>query len=124
MSPLLFQSAPHLRENISWIPLVDGPTPVHPLPGAAEWLRHDRLYIKREDATDSLYGGNKVRNLEFLLGTAIARGAKRVATIAPYGSNFVAAMAAQSKRIGMPSEVFHFVPSRSDQMEKHARFSA
>src|SRR4051812_7896772 len=109
MSPLLFKSAPHLAENngISWIPLVNGPTPVHRFDGASEWLGHSRLYIKREDATDSLYGGNKVRNLEFLLGTALARGAQRVATVAPYGSNFVAAMAAQTKRIGMPSQVFH-----------------
>lgn len=126
MSPHLFRSFPHLTESekIGWIPLVHGFTPVGSFRGAAELVGHRRLYIKREDATDSLYGGNKVRNLEFLLGTAIDKGARRVATVAPYGSNFVAALAAQAKRIGMPSDVFHFVPSMSQQMEGHARFSA
>lgn len=125
MAPLLFQSAPHLpTAGIGWLPLVTGPTPAHLLPGARELVDHARVYVKREDATDSLYGGNKVRNLEFLLGTAVAQGARRVVTVAPLGSNFVAAMAAQTSRIGMPSDVFHFVPSRSEQMERHARFTA
>jgi D-cysteine desulfhydrase len=124
MSPLIFQSAPHLpATGVGHVPLLGGPTPVHPLAGALELLGHARVHVKREDETDSLYGGNKVRNLEFLFGTAVRDGARRVATVAPLGSNFAAAMAAQAKRIGMPSDVFHFVPNRSDQIERHAAYT-
>ncbi len=125
-TPILFQLAPHLssQANISWVPLILSPTPVHEFSGAFDLLGHRRLYVKREDATDTLYGGNKVRNLEFLLGTALARGARRLVTVAPYGSNFVAALAAQAKKIGLVSNIFHFIPDLSAQMQMHAHFSA
>jgi 1-aminocyclopropane-1-carboxylate deaminase/D-cysteine desulfhydrase-like pyridoxal-dependent ACC family enzyme len=124
--PLLYKVAPKLRteEKAGWIPLVNGPTPVHELDGAQDWAGGARLYVKREDATDTVYGGNKVRNLEFLLGDALQKKARKVVTLAPLGSNFVAALAAQSRRVGIPSDIFHFVPAESRQIELHAHFSA
>ena len=122
MSSPLFKLFPDLGERAGWMSLVNGPTPVHALPGAS-WTGIPRLFVKREDATDHRYGGNKVRNLEFLLGTAVDRGARELVTVAPLGSNFVAALAAQSRRVGLRSEVYHFVPALSPQMRAHARFS-
>ena len=94
-----------------------------PLRHLGKLWKHDGLYIKREDLTDSVYGGNKVRNLEFLLGAAMARNRTRLATIAPLGSNFVAALTAQAKKFNFNVDVSHFVPARSAQIDAHHRFS-
>jgi 1-aminocyclopropane-1-carboxylate deaminase/D-cysteine desulfhydrase-like pyridoxal-dependent ACC family enzyme len=49
------------------------------------------LWVKRDDKTHDVYGGNKVRKLEFLLADALARGAGRVVTIGAVGSHHVLA---------------------------------
>ena len=51
------------------------PTPLDPAPqlGAALGIE---LWIKRDDCTGLAFGGNKVRQLEFHLGEAQARGAE------------------------------------------------
>lgn len=38
----------------------------------------EQLYIKRNDATSAIYGGNKVRKIEFLLGLALQTKARVV----------------------------------------------
>jgi 1-aminocyclopropane-1-carboxylate deaminase/D-cysteine desulfhydrase-like pyridoxal-dependent ACC family enzyme len=122
---MLTQALLELKPEIekTWIPLINNPTPVYSLKRLGHALNHRHLYTKREDLTDLTYGGNKVRNLEFLLGDALSKKASRVVTAAPLGSNFVAALAAQSNRIGIPAEIYHFVPHLNRQIEKHARFS-
>ena len=102
--------------------LLPQPTPVEPLGGSRQLFSHDRLFIKREDLTAPEYGGNKVRNLEFILGDALARNATRVVTVAPIGSNFTTALSAQARRIGLPVEIFQFHPPASEQMLRHAEF--
>src|SRR5687768_13597215 len=121
--PALFRFLPRLASSTPWVRLADR-TPVGRLAVAGKRWRHGRLFVKREDRTAPLYGGNKVRNLEFILGEAIARKVSRVLTVAPLGSNFVAALAAQATRVGLDVEVEHFVPARSPQIDTHANFSA
>lgn len=121
--PALFRFLPHLVASTPWVRLAER-TPVDRLSVAGKRWGHDRLFVKREDRTAPLYGGNKVRNLEFILGEAMARKASRVLTVAPLGSNFVAALAAQAARLGLGVEVEHFVPVRSPQIDTHANFSA
>ena len=43
-------------------------------------LSRDDLYIKRDDLSATLYGGNKIRKLEFIFGEVIAAGFKKVLT--------------------------------------------
>lgn len=102
-----------------WTSLMEGPTPVGRLRQWGASVGHHHLFVKREDLTAPGYGGNKVRNLEFLLGWAKYKGFTGVATMAPLGSNFVAAAAAQSARAGLRSSFFHFVPETNNQIEKH-----
>ncbi len=104
--------------------LIAAPTAVHGLPRLGEELGLRALYVKREDQTAAPYGGNKVRNLEYLFAAARAQGADRVVTIAPLGSNFVAALAAHAPRAGLAAEVHHFVAAASPQIARHALFSA
>ena len=56
--------------------LLDGPSPLAPLPRLSAALGGGtELWIKREDLLPLAFGGNKLRNLEFLVGAALAEGA-------------------------------------------------
>jgi len=77
------------------------PTPVDQLPELAEELGMVRLMVKRDDLTSRVYGGNKVRKLEFLLGAAVADGCKAVITYGAYGSNHALATAVHSRALGL-----------------------
>jgi D-cysteine desulfhydrase len=122
-TPYVFQHCPKLESTTPFTSLIAAPTPVAALAGLGKAWKHPALFVKREDATSSSYGGNKVRNLEFILGHALASGAKQVVTVAPRGSNFVAALSAQAASVKMAVEVAHFTPATSLQIDDHARFS-
>ena len=51
------------------------------------------LWVKRDDRSSELYGGNKVRKLELLLGAARDAGKSRVVTLGAVGSHQVVATA-------------------------------
>jgi D-cysteine desulfhydrase len=59
------------------------------------------LWIKRDDQSGVLYGGNKVRKLELLLGDALARGRDRVLTFGAYGSHHCLATATYARSLGL-----------------------
>lgn len=61
----------------------------------------DGLWMKREDLSGFGFGGNKVRKLEFLLGSALARGQRHVVTFGALQSNHVRATAAACARLGL-----------------------
>ena len=63
----LFGRLPRLTDLVPWVKLDDGlPTPVEEI--------DDGLFVHHDDRTDSRYGGNKVRKLEFVLPIAQRRG--------------------------------------------------
>lgn len=63
------------------------PTPLHRLDAMSEELGVN-LWIKRDDFTGSnLFGGNKTRKLEFLIGKAVSDGAECVFTYGATQSN-------------------------------------
>lgn len=70
-------------------------TPVQPLPG------HDGAWVKRDDLSNTDYGGNKIRKLDLLLGEAQTQGRRCLVTFGYRGSNFVAATAHHGRRLGM-----------------------
>ena len=86
--------------------LLDGPTPLEPMPGLSRALG-DRaeLWIKREDLGPLAFSGNKLRNLEFLLGAAIADGADTVITSGRRWSNHCRLTAAAGAKLGLRVEV-------------------
>ncbi len=75
----LFRAWPELRERLPRHPVLTQPTPVEPL--ALDGFPPGSLYVKRDDRCCPLYGGNKPRKLEFVLGEAAARGARRLVTV-------------------------------------------
>lgn len=94
---ILFEYYPDLRNGLAHVGLGSFPTPVEPLKG----LGHDRLYIKRDDLSGNLYGGNKVRKLEFLLAEAQKAGHCGVQTAGGVGSNHVVATSLYARHLGL-----------------------
>ncbi len=97
----LFRHDPALAARLPRMPLCELPTPVEALPVLAGELGIPVLYAKRDDLSAPLYGGNKVRKLEFLLADALARGHSEVLTFGFAGSNFAAATALYGQRAGL-----------------------
>ena len=77
------------------------PTPLYRLNRLSEALGIE-LYIKRDDFTGmSLFGGNKVRKLEFLLGEAKKNGCEYAVTYGATQSNHAMETATACRRLGM-----------------------
>jgi len=83
------------------VPLGDLPTPLKPAPRLGAALGGLDLWVKREDLSGLAFGGNKVRQLEFLLAAAQKDGADTVLTTASSQSNFCRALAAGTARLGL-----------------------
>jgi 1-aminocyclopropane-1-carboxylate deaminase/D-cysteine desulfhydrase-like pyridoxal-dependent ACC family enzyme len=74
------------------------PTPVQKLSGLS--TRRTELWVKRDDLTSYLYGGNKVRKLEHILELARSRSARRLVTFGAAGSHHVLATTVHARRAG------------------------
>ncbi len=77
-------------------PLAQLPTPIRPLAALG-----DRLFMKEDGLSGPVYGGNKIRKLEFLLGEALAKGRKSVITYGAAGSNHALATAVCCRSLGL-----------------------
>lgn len=60
-----------------------------------------RIFVKRDDRCNDVYGGNKVRKLEYLLGEALQRNASSVLTFGAFGSNHALATSIHAKSVGL-----------------------
>jgi D-cysteine desulfhydrase len=85
---------------VPFVELADG------LPTSVDQLA-DRLWVKRDDLTDSTYGGNKVRKLEHALAVAQRKGGP-VLTAGAKGSHHVYATAVHAQRLGLEVEAVRF----------------
>jgi 1-aminocyclopropane-1-carboxylate deaminase/D-cysteine desulfhydrase-like pyridoxal-dependent ACC family enzyme len=99
----LFKQYPSLQQNLPYVSLTELPTPVQKLDKLGQKLGIGGLYIKRDDLSGKIYGGNKVRKLEFLLGDALQRGVKEVVTFGAAGSNHALATAIYAGQVGIKS---------------------
>jgi D-cysteine desulfhydrase len=95
--PSLFRSYPQLGLKLPHIDLGNFPTPVHPL----RHLDAENLWIKRDDQSSSVYGGNKIRKLSFILAEARRRKIKHLITLGGIGSNHCLASAIFSHQFGI-----------------------
>jgi D-cysteine desulfhydrase len=99
----LFDTYPALRSSIAYVRLGQFPTPIARLQTAQKYVGLSQLYIKREDLAGTLFGGNKIRKLEFLLADALKKNYKTVLAYGGIASNNVTSVAAYSKQVGLKS---------------------
>ncbi|SFZ85552.1 D-cysteine desulfhydrase [Devosia enhydra] len=77
------------------------PTPYERAPRLAEAIGVARLAIKREDMAGYALGGNKLRQLDFLIAEALAAGADMLITTAGSQSNFCRSLAGAAAKVGL-----------------------
>jgi D-cysteine desulfhydrase family pyridoxal phosphate-dependent enzyme len=64
------------------------------------------IWVKRDDQIGLGVGGNKVRKLEFLMGEALSKGAKKVVTFGGVHSNHVRQTASAARKLGLEPILF------------------
>jgi D-cysteine desulfhydrase family pyridoxal phosphate-dependent enzyme len=97
-----------LRIRLEELPrqeLAIAPTPIHDLPRLSDRLGV-RVLVKRDDLTGLAFGGNKIRQLEFFVGEAVARGADVLVAGGSFAqSNHARACAAAARAAGLRSVI-------------------
>ncbi len=97
----LFEHYPLLRRKLPRAPLGEFPTPVRKLDVLGDVLGAGQLYIKRDDLFGKVYGGNKIRKLEFIVGRALESGAREVLTFGYPGYKHPLATAICAQQVGL-----------------------
>lgn len=107
----IFRAFPALR--VPFVPLGLWPTPVQAFSPLA--------YVKRDDLSSPLYGGNKVRTLEVLFGEALERRATHIVSTGAFGSNHGAATLIHAPRAGLIPELALFPQPVSRAAQENLR---
>ncbi|MBN1572188.1 MAG: pyridoxal-phosphate dependent enzyme [Deltaproteobacteria bacterium] len=115
----IFAAHPALGGKIHHVSLGNYPTPVDRLEGLERALKQKGLFIKREDLSSVLYGGNKLRKLEFLLADAVAKHFKHTVTFGYAGSNHTLATAIFAKKLGLSPISIHLPQSNARYVRKN-----
>ena len=93
----LFQKYPELGRKLPQMELGNFPTPVHPLKG----LGLENVWIKRDDQSSAVYGGNKIRKLEFILAAAGQKQVRHLITVGGIGTHHGLATAIFCDQLGI-----------------------
>jgi D-cysteine desulfhydrase len=113
-SPTASPLSPPLIPSSSRASLVRAPTPVEAIPGLS--APGCSLWVKRDDLTHEVYGGNKVRKLEHILEEARQAGATRLVTVGAVGSHHVLATTVFGRRAGFEVEAVLVPQPRTDHV--------
>ena len=92
---------PRLQQALPFLPLTHLPSPVDAAPNLAREIGLEKLWIKRDDLSADVYGGNKVRKLEYLIADAIKTGSDAIITFGAIGSNHALATSIFARRQGL-----------------------
>ena len=105
MSDFLSAAFPLLGQRLQKLELAELPTPVeHAQIDTPDGSRS--VLVKRDDISGPIYGGNKIRKLEYIFRRALDRNAQRVATFGAAGSNHALATAVLAKQLGLECTSF------------------
>jgi len=116
---LLVERWPNLS-SIPHIPLGTFPTATSSMPRLSA-VAGAEVWCKRDDLSASLYGGNKVRKLEFLLAQARAEGADTLVTTGAAGSHHVLATALYGRAHGFEVHAIVMPQEQSAHVEDNLR---
>ena len=105
MTDYLASEYPVLARRLKKTPLAELPTPVDERRIVVGSMPQS-VATKHDDLTGTLYGGNKLRKLEYILQRATARQALRVATFGTVGSNHALATALYANQLGFECTCF------------------
>lgn len=121
--PPLFESFPVLERRLPRRSLSRLPTPLVESEVAVGG-RHRTLLIKADDCTGTVYGGNKLRKLDYLFGRVLQKGRCVVATFGTVASNHALATAACAREVGIRPVCFLSHQSRTPHAAAALRYHA
>jgi len=116
---LLFQRFEGLR-SLPFVELAELPTPVQRVEHVSA-AADAEVWCKRDDLTASLYGGNKVRKLEWILGEARGRSCDSLITVGATGSHHILATAVYGARHGFDVHAALFPQPWNEHVEENVR---
>jgi D-cysteine desulfhydrase len=105
---------PLLMRSLAPLPLATLPTPVKHISNLGK-----NLYLKQDNLTSPLYGGNKTRKLEFLLSEAKRKGVNTVVTMGGIGSNHLLATALHAQAQGIRTVGVVFPQPETESVRKN-----
>ncbi len=90
-------------DDFDRVPLLFGPSPVHPLRRLSAELGGDvEIWAKREDCNSGIaFGGNKTRKLEYLVADAITQGCDTLVSIGGVQSNHTRQVTGVARFLGL-----------------------
>ncbi len=102
-------------EDIHSVRLCTLPTPLVAAPRLSDQLGGPRIFFKRDDLTGLSMGGNKARCLEFLMAEAKDKSSDTVIALGPQQSNWLCAVTAAARKMGM--DVILFLLKGSNEVQ-------
>lgn len=109
-----------VRRSVAKLPRLDLahlPTPLEEIPRFSERIGGVRVFIKRDDCTGLLFGGNKTRHNEFLLAEALRRGSDMVVWGAGIQSNNCRQTAAACAKLGLECRLILSRAAHNDDVQ-------
>lgn len=109
-----------LCQCVARLPRVDLahlPTPFEEVPRFAERIGGVRIFLKRDDCTGLLFGGNKARHNEFLMADALKQGADLVVWGAGVQSNNCRQTAAACAKLGLECRLYLSRAAHSEDVQ-------
>ena len=109
-----------LRAVVARLPriaLAHLPTPLEEVPRLAAHLAGPRLFIKRDDCTGMVMGGNKTRHNEFLMAEALRQGADALVWGAGVQSNNCRQTVAACNKLGLECHLYLTRAAHNDDIQ-------
>lgn len=113
----LLQNYPALASVLDPVALASLPTPVAALPAFGP-----QAWIKRDDLTHPVYGGNKIRKLEFVLADMRRRQVDHVITLGATGTNSGIATSMVCAQEKLPCTILMFPQPDSPTVQANQRW--
>jgi 1-aminocyclopropane-1-carboxylate deaminase/D-cysteine desulfhydrase-like pyridoxal-dependent ACC family enzyme len=107
----------HCAHRLPRVRLAHLPTPMEELPRFSQTIGGPRVFIKRDDCTGVLFGGNKTRHNEFLLADALERDADVLVWGAGVQSNNCRQTAASCAKLGLECHLYLTRATHNDDVQ-------
>ncbi len=113
----MFDRFSGLAGQVPWMQLGSFPTPVEKITG----LDYDNLWIKRDDLSSGIYGGNKIRKLEFIMADVQRKDKSHVVTMGGIGTNHGLATAAFCRELDIRCTLLLFKQPVTSYVQNNLR---
>src|SRR4051794_21284626 len=116
-TPLTTDQLRHAAAKLPRVALAHLPTPLEEIARFQRRLNGPRVFIKRDDCTGMVMGGNKTRHNEFLLGEALRQDADCLVWGAGVQSNNCRQTAAACNRLGLECFLYLTRATHNDDVQ-------